>query len=78
MIIIGYKILTFFWKGPFSKRGGRGLENFRPEAEIFGIFSIEVAPYLGKSQQTKGVGSSRGPSGSAQHPYKKLACALSV
>ena len=30
--------------GPFFKEGGRGSRKFRPEAEIFGIFSIEVAP----------------------------------
>ena len=31
--------------GPFFKEGGRGSRKFRPEAEIFWIFSIEVAPY---------------------------------
>ena len=28
--------------------GGRGSRKFRPEAEIFWIFSIEVAPYCGQ------------------------------
>ena len=27
------------------QRGGRGSRKFQPEAEILGIFSIEVAPY---------------------------------
>ena len=27
-------------------RGGRGSRKFRPEAEILGIFSIEVAPKM--------------------------------
>ena len=28
LITIGYEIPMFRWNGPFSKRGGRGLENF--------------------------------------------------
>ena len=29
---------------PFFEEGGGGQKKFRPEAEILGIFSIEVAP----------------------------------
>ena len=44
VITIRYEILTFSSVGPFFEEGGRGSRKFRPEAEIFGIFSIEVAP----------------------------------
>ena len=41
---IRYEIPTFLSVGPFFEEGGRGSIKFRPEAEIFRIFSIEVAP----------------------------------
>ena len=41
---ISYEIPTFASVGPFFQEGGRGSIKFRPEAEIFRIFSIEVAP----------------------------------
>ena len=44
-ITIMYEIPTFSLVGTFFKEGGRGSRKFRPEAEILGIFSIEVAPY---------------------------------
>ena len=44
IITIRYEIPTFSSVGPFFKEGGRGSRKFRPEAEILGIFSIEVAP----------------------------------
>ena len=44
IITIRYEIPTFSSVGPFFAEGGRGSRKFRPEAEIFGIFSIEVAP----------------------------------
>ena len=43
IITIRYEILTFSTVGPFFEEG-RGSRKFRPEAEILGIFSIEVAP----------------------------------
>ena len=46
IITIRYEILTFSSVGPFFEGGGRGSRKFRPEAEILGIFSIEVAPNL--------------------------------
>ena len=46
IITIRYEIPTFSSVGPFFKEGGRGSRKLRPEAEIFGIFSIEVAPYF--------------------------------
>ena len=45
MITIRYEILTFSLVRPFFKEGGRGFRKFWSEAEIFGIFSIEVASY---------------------------------
>ena len=44
IITIRYEIPTFSSVGPFFKEGGRGSRKFRQEAEIFEIFSIEVAP----------------------------------
>ena len=44
---IRYEISTFSSVWPFFEEGGRGSRKFRPEAEIFGIFSIEVAPKVG-------------------------------
>ena len=44
IIPIRYEIPTFSLVGPFFEEGGRGSRKFRPEAEILGIFSIEVAP----------------------------------
>ena len=44
IITIRYEIQTFSSVGPFFEKGGRGSRKFWPEAEIFGIFSIEVAP----------------------------------
>ena len=44
IITIRYEILTFSSVGPFFEEGGRGSRKFWPEAEILGIFSIEVAP----------------------------------
>ena len=45
IITIRYEIPTFSSVGPFFEEGGgRGSRKFRPEAEILGIFSIEVAP----------------------------------
>ena len=35
---------TFLSVGPYFEEGGRGSRKFWPEAEILGIFSIEVAP----------------------------------
>ena len=35
----------FLSVGPFFEEGGEGSRKFQPEAEIFGIYSIEVAPY---------------------------------
>ena len=49
IITIRYEILTFLSVGPSFKEGGRGSRKFWPEAEILGIFSIEVAPKLMKS-----------------------------
>ena len=46
IITIRYEIPTFPSVGPFFEEGGRGSRKFQPEAEIFGIFSIEVAPKL--------------------------------
>ena len=43
IITIIYEIPSFSSVGPFFEEG-RGSRKFRPEAEIFGIFSIEVAP----------------------------------
>ena len=43
IITIRYEIPTFSLVGPFYEEG-EGSRKFRPEAEIFGIFSIEVAP----------------------------------
>ena len=45
IITIRSEIPTFSSVGPFFEEGGRGSRKFWPEAEIFGIFSIEVAPY---------------------------------
>ena len=42
IITIRYEIPMFSSVGPFFEEGGRGSRKFRPEAEIFGIFSIEV------------------------------------
>ena len=51
IITIRYEIPTFSSVGPFFEEGGRrGSRKFRPEAEILGIFSNEVAPYLNKIQ----------------------------
>ena len=37
----------FLLVGPFFEEdGGEGSRKFRQEAEILGIFSIEVTPYL--------------------------------
>ena len=44
IITIRYEIPTFLSVGPFFEEGGRGSRKFWPEAETFGIFSIEVAP----------------------------------
>ena len=44
IITIRYEIPTFSSVGPFFEEGGEGSRKFRPEAEILGIFSIEVAP----------------------------------
>ena len=44
-ITLRYKIPSFSSVGPFFEEG-RGSRKFRPEAEILGIFSIEVAPKL--------------------------------
>ena len=44
LFTIRYEIPTFSSVGPFFEEGGRGSRKFRPEAEILGIFSIEVAP----------------------------------
>ena len=46
IITIRYEIPTFSSVEPFFKEGRRGSIKFRPEAEIFGTFSIEVAPNL--------------------------------
>ena len=46
IITIKYEIPTLSSVGPFFEEGGEGSRKFRPEAEIFWIFSIEVAPYL--------------------------------
>ena len=46
IITIRYKIPTFSLIGPFFEEGGRGSRKFWQEAEILGIFSIEVAPKL--------------------------------
>ena len=46
IITIRYEIPTFSSVGPFFEEGGRGSRKFRPEAEILGIFSIEVTPYM--------------------------------
>ena len=46
IITIRYEIPTFSSVGPFFEEGGRGSRKFRPEAEILGIFSIEVAPKI--------------------------------
>ena len=43
LLLLGMEYQRFHWKGPFSKRG-EGSRKFWPEAEILGIFSIEVAP----------------------------------
>ena len=43
LITIRYEILMLSLVGPFFKEG-RGSRKFWPEAEIFGIFSIEVTP----------------------------------
>ena len=45
LFTIRYEIPTFSSVGPFFEEGGGDLI-FRPEAEILGIFSIEVAPNL--------------------------------
>ena len=46
IITIRYEIPTFSSVGPFFEEGGGGgARKFRPEAEILGIFSNEVAPY---------------------------------
>ena len=45
IITIRYKIPTFSSVGPFLEGGLRGSRKFRPDAEILGIFSIEVTPY---------------------------------
>ena len=42
--LLGTKYQRFRQWGPLSKRG-RGSRKFRPEADIFEIFSIKVAPY---------------------------------
>ena len=44
IITIRYEIPTFSSVGPFFEEGGEGSIKFWPEAEILGIFSIEVAP----------------------------------
>ena len=44
IITIRYEIPTFSSVGSFFEEEGRGSRKFQPEAEIFGIFSIEVAP----------------------------------
>ena len=38
-----YRRFPFLSVGPFFEEGGRGSRKFRPEAEFFWIFSIEVA-----------------------------------
>ena len=38
----------FLSVGPIFEEGGRGSRKFWPEAEILGIFSIEVAPKYAK------------------------------
>ena len=43
-ITIRYEIPTFSSVEPFFEEGGRGSRKVRPETELFGIFSIEVAP----------------------------------
>ena len=45
-ITIRYEIPTFSSVEPFFEEGGRGSRKVRPETELFGIFSIEVAPYI--------------------------------
>ena len=42
IITIRYEIPSFSSVGPFFEEG-RGSRKFRPEAEILGIFSFEVA-----------------------------------
>ena len=44
IITFRYEIPTFSSVGPYFEEGGRGSRKFWPEAEIFRIFSIEVAP----------------------------------
>ena len=44
IITIRYEIPMFSLVGPFFKEGGRGSIKFRPEVEIFRIFSIKVTP----------------------------------
>ena len=46
IITIRYEIPTFSSVGPFFEEGGGGSRKFRPEAEILGIFSFEVAPNM--------------------------------
>ena len=48
MITIRYEIQMFSSVRPFFEEGGG---KFRPEAEILGIFSIEVAPKVGGGKQ---------------------------
>ena len=51
-VTIRYKIPPLLPLWPFFvQRGGRGSRKCRLEAEIFGIFSIEVAPKEGKGQK---------------------------
>ena len=45
IITIRYEIPSFLSVGPFFEEG-RGSRKFRPEAEILGIFSFEVAPNM--------------------------------
>ena len=40
IITIRYEIPMFSSVWPFFEEGGRGSRKFRPETEIFGIFSI--------------------------------------
>ena len=51
-VTIRYKIPPLLLLWPFFiQRGGRGSRKCRLEAEIFGIFSIEVAPKETKPEQ---------------------------
>ena len=54
MITIRYKIPKFLLVGTFFEEGGRGYIKFWLEAEILGIFLIEVAPNLTHGQSLNG------------------------